>query len=210
MGPDSFVDESPCNFNCGTGAAAARQQDAGGHTPLHWAAQKSSVAEIVGAVRSAYPSAVSMTTTEGACTPAHLTAARGGDMTVELMSEVLKGEDEQPVLLLQSRHDFTPLHAAVQSGCSLAVIQLLTTLCPKACRVQANKSKGRTPLHIAAVVGLGQGKMNNSGTSSSEQSRARSVLLALITADPETVHLLQAFDTPAGNTKSRVRGSGDN
>ena len=131
-------------------------------------------------------------------------------MTVELMSEVLKGEDEQPVLLLQSRHDFTPLHAAVQSGCSLAVIQLLTTLCPKACRVQANKSKGRTPLHIAAVVGLGQGKMNNSGTSSSEQSRARSVLLALITADPETVHLLQAFDTPAGNTKSRVRGSGDN
>lgn len=185
-----------------TGAAAARQQDAGGHTPLHWAAQKSSAADTVRAVRSAYPAAVAMVTTEAGCTPAHLAAARGGAMTAEMMSEILKGEDEHPVLLLKSRHDFTPLHAAVQSGCSAEVIQLLTKLCPHACRIQANKSQGRTPLHIAVVEALRR-KIDNGSDSSGEHSRACSVVMALIAADPETVNLLQAFDKP------RARGSGE-
>ena len=185
-----------------TGAAAARQQDAGGHTPLHWAAQKSSVVDIVRAVRSAYPAAVAMVTTESGCTPAHLAAARGGAMTVEMMSEVLKGEDAHPVLLLKSHQDFTPLHTAVHSGCSADVIQLLATLCPHACRIQANKSQGRTPLHIAAVAALKR-KTDDGNDTSSEHRRACSVVLALIAADPETVHLLQAFDKP------RARGRGE-
>lgn len=34
-------------------------------------------------------------------------------------------------------------------------------------------------------------------------------MLALINADPESVHLLQAFDQPTANIKSRARGSGE-
>jgi ankyrin repeat protein len=161
-----------------TGAAAARQADAAGNTPLHHAAQKSTNAQVIHAVRAAYPAAAVAISSDAGCTPAHLAASRGAEMTVVMMSALLQGENEHPSLLLCSYRGLTPLHAAIASDCSADVVQMLTRMCPKACHVSSNE--GRTPLHVAALE-------TTHGRACSEP-----VVLALIDAAPETVHLLQS------------------